>query len=145
MSTASGGESGSKVNVERKNCSLNLARRSIYQEQVIKRKEQLIGAVNYCLENECRGKRAVSSGLFPLAKCSKTIDNILDGKSKHPDHAKEYCSVLTFEEECLLVKFLVNKGRAYQPYNRKDITKFVLRLLTLRRDINKNLAVVGNS
>ena len=101
------------------------------------RKEELLKAVNYCLENDCRGTKAISSGLFPGLKCRKTIDNILNGKSKDPHHAKEYCSVLTFEEECLLVKFLVNKARAYQPYNRKDISKYIVRLLKLQRDFNK--------
>ena len=122
---------------KRKKCTNNLTQRAIYQAKVKERKEELLKAVEYCLENDCRGTKAISSGLFPGLKCRKTIDNILNGKSKDPHHAKEYCSVLTFEEECLLVKFLVNKARAYQPYNRKDISKYIVRLLKLRRDFNK--------
>ena len=126
-----------RMSEDRKKCSDNLSQRSIYQAKVIKRKEELLKAVNYCVENNCRGSKAISSGLFTGLKCYKTIDNIIDQKSKDPHHAKEYCSVLSYEEECLLVKFLVNKARAYQPYNRKDITKYIIQLLTLRRDFNK--------
>lgn len=71
------------------------------------------------------GEQLAGKKQLPLLKCGKTIDDILDGKSKHANEAKDYCSVLTFEEECLLVRFLVNKGREYQPYNRKDITQYV--------------------
>ena len=126
-----------RMSEDRKKCSDNLSQRSIYQAKVKKRKEELLKAVNYCVENNCRGSKAISSGLFTGLKCYKTIDNIIDQKSKDPHHAKEYCSVLSYEEECLLVKFLVNKARAYQPYNRKDITKYIIQLLTLRRDFNK--------
>ena len=49
---------------------------SVVQRRKIEDKEeQLIAAVRYCRENDCRGYRAIKSGLFPLIKHRKTIDD----------------------------------------------------------------------
>ena len=36
-------------------------------------------AVAWCKENECRGQKALSSGLFPSIKCPKSTNWRLDG------------------------------------------------------------------
>ena len=103
----------------------------------LRKKEQLEKAIQYCRENDCKGYQALSTGLFPLVKSPLTINMYLTQKNKSPSEAREYCSVLTVEEESVLVKFLVSKNRAYQPMNRKDCTKYILAMLKLRSDHNK--------
>ena len=125
----------------RSKCTSSLTRRSIYQDKISEKKKQIQDAVDYCKVNKCRGSKALNTGNFPLIKTYKTINRILDGKSPMPSHSKEYCSVLTVEEEGLLVKHMVNKARAYQPFNRKDATKYILTMLKVRQAVNKK--VVG--
>ena len=122
----------------RTKCTKSLAHRAIYQEKIDSRREQLIAALEYCKENNCRGKKALSTGLFPLVKSRDNIDRILDGKTKHPSCAKEYCSILTQEEEAVIVSFIVNKARAYQPVNRQMIEERILALLRLRQQTNRS-------
>ena len=71
-------------------------------------------------------------------KSRHTIEGILDGKNKHPSCAKEYCSILTQEEEAVIVSFIVNKARAYQPVNRIMIEERILALLKLRNQTNRS-------
>ena len=123
---------------ERAKCTYSLHHRAIYQDKVTSKKQQLIDAVAYCRENKCRGFKAKRSGLFPLIKSHLTINNILDGKSKEPHASREYCSVLTAEEEKLLASYIVSKARAYQPVNRKDLTKHIIKMLQLRKAVNKS-------
>ena len=66
------------------------------------------------------------------------MNRILDGTSNHLLYAKEYCSVLTFEEETLLAEYLVSTARAYQPFNQHNATKYALAMLTLRQKINRS-------
>ena len=119
-------------------CTKNLTQRAVYQDKIDARRAQLVEALEYCKKNNCRGYKALSTGKFPLVKSSLNINNILDGKTKDPTHAKEYCSVLTAEEEAILVSYIVNKARAYQPVNRKMIEERILALLKLRSQTNRN-------
>ena len=66
------------------------------------------------------------------------MNRILDGTSNHLLYAKEYCSVLTFEEETLLAEYLVSTARTYQPFNQHNATKYALAMLTLRQKINRS-------
>ena len=90
-------------NKERLKCSHSLVHRTMYQEKITNRQEQIIAAVDFCRSNNCRDWKALSTGCFPLVSVS-TINRVLDGKVKDPTHAKEYCSVLSVEEESVLVK-----------------------------------------
>ena len=45
--------------------------------------KQIQDAVNYCIENGCRGFKALNTGLFPMVKDRETINKRLDGKIKH--------------------------------------------------------------
>ena len=127
-----------KKDDERAKCTKSLVHRTVYQEKIETRRAQLIAAVELCKEQRCRGYKALQTGRFPLIKSRHTIDNILDGKSKHPIHSKEYCSVLTTEEEATITSYVVNKARAYQPVNRKLISDRVLAMLRLREKTNQN-------
>ena len=84
---------------ERSKCTSNLVRRTVYSEKVSSKKEQLEKAIQYCRENDCKGYQALSTGLFPLVKSPLTINMYLTQKNKSPSEAREYCSVLTVEEE----------------------------------------------
>lgn len=121
----------------RSKCTKNLLHRAVYQDKIDTRRNQLIEALEFCKANNCRGYKALSTGMFPLVKSPITINKILDGKSQHPSRSREYCSVLTLEEEAVLVSFIVNKARAYQPVNRKIIEEKVLTLLRLREQTNR--------
>ena len=120
-----------------KKCTSNLVRRTVYQEKITDRKIQLVKAIEYCRVNNRRGYKALNTGNFPLIKSARHLNRILDGECPMPFHSKEYCSILTVEEEALLVKHIVNKARAYQPFNRKDATKYIISMLTIRDKVNK--------
>lgn len=123
--------------MERLKCSSSIIRRSIYQDQINGRRAQLLKAIDFCKENNCRGWKALATGHYPLVKSPYTINRYLDNTTLNVEHSKEYCSILSAEEEALLVKYLINKARAYQPFNRKDATKYILTMLSIRQQINK--------
>ena len=82
------------------------------------------------------------TGLFPLIKDPKTINRRLDGEVKN-EREKEYCSVLTVEEEDQLVGHIKNKNRSEDKYSlillfylSSKKTSFLLALLLL---IGKNV------
>ena len=122
----------------RKEKALSQAHLKIYQRQVSRKKDQLKSAIQYCKDNNCRGFKALKTGNFPLIKSPNTINNHLDAKVAHPDKSKDYCSILTSDEEEVLVKLMVSKNLAKQPFNRKDATKFIFTMLKLRQQINRN-------
>ena len=78
------------------------AKSTIIREQQLLRECQLRDAVGYCTKNSCRGWTAVKSSLFPLIKYCHTINKGLDGMATIGEE-KEYCSILTAEEEKALV------------------------------------------
>ena len=102
------------MSVERKKCTSGKIHRTVYQERVDRRKEQLDQAVLYCKDNDCRGWKALKTGLFPLVKSPYTVNRYLDGELSTLT-VNEYCSLITAEEEDLLVTYLLNRNRAYQP------------------------------
>ena len=76
----------------------SLAHDAIRQKSTSKRAIEMEEAVAWCKENECRGQKALASGLFPTIGCPKTINRRLDGKVVTGEE-KRYCSMLTLEEE----------------------------------------------
>ena len=98
--------SKAKAEVNRKN----------YNEKL----KQIEDAVKYCKENNCKGKSALKTGLFPLIKDHKTISQRLNGEVIHGEE-KTTQSILTVQEENLLVMFAKNKCRAMQPLSRKSM------------------------
>ena len=123
-----------KTNRQKRACSTYHRRE--HQKDVQRRREQLTQAVEYCKVHKCRGYAALRTGEFPLLKSGRNVNRYLDNK-QDPSAKSEYCSVLTIEEERLLVKMFIMKARAYQPFNRKHACKYVVSMLKLRKSVNK--------
>ena len=106
---------------------------SLLQKQKQEREQQLKAAVQYCLNNNCKGYTAVKSGKFPLIKDHRTINKRLNGGNIGLE--KEYCSILTKKEEESLVRFCKNKSRSLQPVSRKELTIQILNALAVRKHL----------
>ena len=102
----------------------------------MKREDELRNAVVWCRENNARGWSAVKSGLFPLIKDCRTINKRLDGEIR-TGHEREYCSILTNDEEISIVRFLKNKNRCFQGLNKKKTEEIILNVLRLRDHYNR--------
>ena len=100
--------------------------------------EQIAAAVEYCKANNCRGKKALSTGKFPLIKDHKTITRRLDGDIISGQE-KAHVSILLPEEEECLVRYAINKARAMQPLKRKPMTDLILNTLKIRKANNKKM------
>ena len=74
------------------------ARSLVMRDTIVQRNQQLDEAVEWCRENNKRGWAACNSGLFPLIKDRRTINKRLDG-DVITGKEKEYCTILTDEEE----------------------------------------------
>ena len=116
----------------------SLAQRKINQQRVTAKKEQISAAVQFCKDNSCRGFKALSSGRYPLVKSPNTINNQLDGVTPPPRHSKDYCSVITIDEEDTLVQTIVSKNRANQSFTRKDAIRFIVSMLKTRQKVNQS-------
>lgn len=73
-----------------------------------KRTAEIEAAVQWCRENKASGYLALKSGLFPSIKHRNTIDRRLNGEIV-TGKEKEYCSILTKEDESLCC-FIKNKN-----------------------------------
>ena len=112
------------------------ARNKIQREIINVKEEQLNNAVSWCRENNRRGWAAINSGLFPLIKDLRTINKRLDGEIRSGEE-KNYCSILTNEEEISVVRFLKNKNCCFQGLNKLKTTKMILNILGLRQHYNQ--------
>ena len=89
------------------------------QEIQKKRQDEISAAVKYCVENDCKGYKAITSGLFPTIKNSRTINRCLpkENQSKKAKpvimegEEKSYCHILTTEKENSLANYFKNKNR----------------------------------
>ena len=124
ISLRCGGGSRAKANVARGN----------YNEKM----KQIENAIMYCQENNCKGKKALSTGQFPLIKDHKTITRRLDGDVVHGSEKLHVSILLPSEEECL-VNFAKNKARAMQPLKRNDMNRLITNMLRMRQAANKKL------
>ena len=115
----------------------------IKQRSMAMKERQLQLAVSYCKENNCRGVAAISAGICPDIKDQRTINRRLDGKVT-TGKEKQYCRILTDEEEDILVKFIKNKNRFLQSVNRKELNKVIIQMLKLRDATYKKMKVEGN-
>ena len=87
---------------KRVKCELVLSCKSKASQKIARvlydqKQEQIVDAVEYCKLNKCRGKKALSTGKFPLVKDHKTITRRLDGDVVH-DHEKSHVSILLPEK-----------------------------------------------
>ena len=51
------------------------------QEIQKKRQDEISAAVKYCVENNCKGCKAITSGLFPTIKDPRTINRCYPNKT----------------------------------------------------------------
>ena len=119
--------------------STSLLHQKISRKRVKSKQEQILAAVHFCRDNHCRGTKALGTGNYPLVKSPNTINNQLDGKTPTPEQSKDYCSIISSDEEEILVRTMVNKNRAYQPFNRNDANKLIMSMLKIRRTINQRV------
>ena len=75
--------------------------------------EQLEMAVQYCKQHSCKGYAALATGNYPLIKDPRTINRRLEDSKDQitTGEEKDYCRVLTKEEESTFVAYLLNKNR----------------------------------
>ena len=99
---------------------------------------ELEAAIEWCNENNSSGYMAIKSGLFPLIKHRRTIDIRLKG-SVVQGQEKQYCSILTADEEETLVTYAKNKNRCYQGINKMQLTNLIIDVLRIREHTNKKL------
>ena len=100
--------------------------------------EQLAKAMDWCRERKVRGHTAIKSGLFPLIKDRETINRRLDGKVSN-GRERQYCSILTEDEEMSIVAYIKNKNRALQGVGRPELTKLIMDVLKIRSYANKKM------
>jgi hypothetical protein len=100
------------------------------------RHQEIAEAVKYCQENNCKGKKALSTGKFTNIGDYRAINAALErGTSSHFSGSKN--TILTLDEEQSLVAHIRNKNRAGQGLKRKDITKLICDILTIRNHVNQ--------
>ena len=63
------------------------------QKRINERERQLKAAVQYCINNNCRGSKAITAGLCSMIKSRLTINKRLDG-SVNTGNKKEYRQIL---------------------------------------------------
>lgn len=89
------------------------AKDKVNRVKISERNKQLDAAVQWCKEHNCRGYAAINSGLFPLIKDRRTINNRLD-ETVATGNEKHYCRILTIEEETSIVRHIKNSNRCFQ-------------------------------
>ncbi|XP_065640013.1 uncharacterized protein LOC136072675 [Hydra vulgaris] len=100
--------------------------------------KQLEAAINWCKKFNGRGQAALKTGLFPLIKDRETINRRLDGKVIKGKE-RDYCTILTDDEEASIVRFIKNKNRCLQAINKQDITKLIINVLRVRDYTNTKM------
>ena len=103
----------------------------IKQKRIDDRVKQLEKAIQYCKETNCKGQAAISAGICPDIKDPRTITRHLEGKIK-VGQEKEYCQILTCDEEEILVQYIKNKNEALQSVRRNELNEVIMKMLKLR-------------
>ena len=114
------------------------AKDKVNRVKISERNKQLDAAVQWCKEHNCRGYAAINSGLFPLIKDRRTINNRLD-ETVATGNEKHYCRILTIEEETSIVRHIKNSNRCFQGLSKVELTKLILDVLRVRDFANKKL------
>ena len=121
-----------------KNVGASKAKAQVQRKLYEQKLEQIEAAVKYCKENNCRGKKALATGQFPLIRDHKTITRRLDGEVKS-GYEKAHVSILLPEEEDCLVNYAINKARAMQPMKRSKMNEMIMNILRIRVAANKKM------
>ena len=130
-SRRSGESQGQAILVKHQSLAYDQIRRKLTDARLRVKLE----AVQWCRDNDCRGYECVSKG-FANGFDARTINNALDEKTT-PGQEREYCSILTSDEELTLVRYLKNRVRCLQALNIQETGKVVINILKVRRDMNK--------
>ena len=104
---------------------------AVNRKRTISKNQALQEAVQWCMDNGCKGWKAVKSGLFPEIKDPRTINSHFD-KKLETGNEKSYCKILTNSEENSLIRYMKNRNRCLQSLSEKDVEKVVLLILKAR-------------
>ena len=119
----------------------SIADKKMLNQRMLAREKQLKDAVQYCLDQGCKGYAAIGSGLFPMIKDPRTVNRRLectpDNKRIETGSEKQHVRILTVNEEERLVKHIRNRNRACMGLARKDVQRIILDMLRIRVRINK--------
>ena len=85
----------------------------VARQKQTRKQIQIDEALEWCIENNKRGWAAKATGLFPLIRDVKTINRRLDGLVKNQQE-KDYCSILTDDEEHQIVDFIKKRTDVYK-------------------------------
>ena len=118
--------------------SKSKAEATVARKMKVNKDRQLKEAVQYCLDNNVRGHSALKTGRFHLIKDRETINRRLDGQVITGEE-RSYCTILTPDEEEVVVNYVKNKNRAMQGINKAQLTKLILDVLRIRDYTNKTL------
>ena len=111
------------------------AEAKVIRKSICEKNEQLDEAVAWCKANNARGQAALKTGQFPLIRDRETINRRLDGKIINGQE-RQYCTILTHDEEECVVTYLRNKNRCMQAVNKKELEKIILDILRIRQYAN---------
>ena len=100
------------------------------------RHTEIAEAVKFCKENNCKGKKALSTGRFTHIGDYRAINSALE-KGQSSFFAGTKNTILTLKEEQSLVSHMRNKNRAGQGMKRKDVIKMISDILTIRSKVNQ--------
>ena len=91
---------------------VSLATEKQFQHQKKRRRAELLHAVAYCRENNCRGYKALKDPNYTylFLKSPLTINNALDGRVC-PEHTQAIRRILTESEERQVVQIIKSANR----------------------------------
>ena len=78
----------------------SIAHATVNRDAMNIKHQQMEEAIEYCKTSNVRGWAALKTAHFPLIKDAQIINSCLDGFVKNSCE-REYCSILTIEEEML--------------------------------------------
>ena len=71
----------------------------LHRQDTIERERQLLAAVEFCRQNNCRRLKAIKEGICPMIKDRRTINYRLDIRDTPLQQTRSDSSILTPEEE----------------------------------------------
>lgn len=114
----------------------------LLQRRYSEKKDQMNAAVQYCIENNCKGYAAINSGKFPLIRDPRTINRRLLStpvtQRITTGDEKKHLRLLTSNEEECLVKYMINKNRACQGLSRGEVEKLIIDMIKIRDGMNQS-------
>ena len=113
---------------------MSLHHEKVSAKKMKAREDEIKRAVQYCQDNNCKGYKALKNLDLQFVKDARTINQHLFGKVT-TGLEKQHLKILTEKEEASLVKYLINRNRACQGLNDKQVEGVVLNILRVRKNI----------